>query len=55
MRFALPDPVTGIKPHALWHKHIHNVELDPLQLLKMQEMDIHPNTVDFSSRRTGPY
>lgn len=53
MRFALPDAVTGIKPHALWHKHVHNVELDPIQLLKMQEMDIHPNTVDFSSRRTG--
>lgn len=53
MRFALPDPVTGIKPHALWAKHVHNVELDPIQLLKMQEMDHHPNTVDFSSRRTG--
>ncbi|UUZ68101.1 hypothetical protein LP416_27940 [Polaromonas sp. P2-4] len=53
MRFALPDPVTGIKPHGLWHKHVHNVELDPIQLLKMQEMDLHPNTVDFSSRRTG--
>lgn len=53
MRFALPDPVTGIKPHGLWAKHVHNVELDPLQLLKMQEMDAHPNTVDFSSRRTG--
>lgn len=53
MRFALPDPVTGIRPHALWHKYVHNVELDPIQLLKMQEMDEHPNTVDFSSRRTG--
>lgn len=53
MRFAQPDPVTGIKPHGLWHKHVHNVELDPMQLLKMQEMDAHPNTVDFSSRRTG--
>lgn len=53
MRFALPDPVTGIKPHALWHKNIHNVELDPVQCLKMQEMDAHPNTVDFSCRRTG--
>lgn len=53
MRFALPDPVTGIKPHALWAKHVHNVELDPIQLLKMQEMDLHPNTVDFSCRRTG--
>ncbi|MBV7454290.1 NDRG family protein [Acidovorax sp. sif1233] len=53
MRFALPDPSTGLKPHALWHKHVHNVELDPIQLLKMQEMDEHPNTVDFSCRRTG--
>lgn len=53
MRFALPDPATGIKPHALWHKHVHNVELDAMQLLKMQEMDLHPNTVDYSSRRTG--
>ena len=53
MRFALPDPSTGIRPHALWHKHVHNVELDPIQILKMQEMDEHPNTVDFSSRRTG--
>lgn len=53
MRFALPDPVTGIRPHALWHKHVHNVELDPIQCLKMQEMDAHPNTVDFSCRRTG--
>lgn len=53
MRFAVPDPSTGIRPHALWHKHVHNVELDPIQILKMQEMDAHPNTVDFSCRRTG--
>ena len=53
MRYALPDTKTGIKPHALWHKHVHNVELDPLQLLKMQEMDQHPSTVDNSCRRTG--
>lgn len=39
MRFAQPDPVTGIRPHALWHKYVHNVELDPIQVLKMQEMD----------------
>lgn len=39
--------------HALWHKHVHNVELDPVQILKMKEMDAHPNTIDFSSRRTG--
>lgn len=53
MRFALPDAATGVRPHALWHKHVHNVELDPIQCLKMQEMDEHPNTVDFSCRRTG--
>lgn len=53
MRYARPDPVTGIKPHALWHKHVHNVDLDPMQVLKMQEMDNHRNTVDFSCRRTG--
>lgn len=39
--------------HALWHKHVHNVDLDPMQLLKMIEMDQHANTVDFSCRRTG--
>ncbi len=39
--------------HALWHKHVHNVELDPMQVLKMLEMDAHPNTIDFSCRRTG--
>jgi len=39
--------------HALWHKHVHNVELDPMQVLKCIEMDRHPNTVDFSCRRTG--
>ena len=53
MRYARPDPVTGIKPHALWHKHVHNVDLDPMQVLKMQEMDDNRNTVDFSCRRTG--
>lgn len=53
LRFAAPDPRTGLRPHALWHKHVHNVELDPVQCLKMQEMDDHRNTVDFSCRRTG--
>lgn len=53
LRFAQPDPRTGLKPHALWHKHVHNVELDPVQVLKMLEMDRHRNTVDFSCRRTG--
>ena len=53
MRYARPDAITGIKPHALWHKHVHNVDLDPMQVLKMQEMDDNKNTVDFSCRRTG--
>ena len=39
--------------HGLWHKHVHNVELDPMQLLKIEEMQQFPNTIDFSSRRTG--
>ena len=38
--------------HALWHKHVHNVELDPMQILKCLEMDRHRQTVDFSARRT---
>ncbi|HQS59989.1 MAG: hypothetical protein B7Y56_03525 [Gallionellales bacterium 35-53-114] len=52
MRYAKPDPVTGIRPHGLWHKHVHNAELDAMQVLKMIEMDQHPNTIDFSCRRT---
>lgn len=39
--------------HYLWHKYIHNVELDPMQLLKCLEMDKHSNTIDVSCRRTG--
>ena len=39
--------------HALWHKYVHNVTLDPMQILKCIEMDKHRNTIDFSSRRTG--
>lgn len=39
--------------HALWHKHVHNVTLDPMQVLKCIEMDRHRNTVDYSCRRTG--
>lgn len=39
--------------HAAWHKHVHGVDLDPMQILKMLEMDKHPYTIDFSSRRTG--
>lgn len=39
--------------HFLWHKHIHNVELDPAQVLKCLEMDNNPYTIDVSCRRTG--
>ncbi|MFN2288666.1 MAG: hypothetical protein ABR578_10085 [Chromatocurvus sp.] len=39
--------------YGLWHKHCHNVDLDPVQVLKMAEMDQYRNTIDFSSRRTG--
>lgn len=39
--------------HAMWHKHIHNVTLDPMQVLKCMEMDIHDKTADNSCRRTG--
>jgi hypothetical protein len=39
--------------HAMWHRHVHGVTLDPVQILKCVEMDAHPNTVDFSCRRTG--
>lgn len=37
--------------HALWHKHVHGVTLDPMQVLKCIEMDLYPNTVDYSCRR----
>lgn len=37
--------------HALWHKHVHNVELDPCQLLRCIEMDANQNTIDYSCRR----
>lgn len=39
--------------HALWHKHVHGVTLDAMQILKCIEMDQHQNTIDFSCRRTG--
>lgn len=39
--------------HALWHKHVHDVTLDPMQVLKCIEMDANRNTVDYSCRRTG--
>lgn len=39
--------------HSLWHKHIHNVTLDPMQVLKCLDMDKHDNTIDYSCRRTG--
>lgn len=39
--------------HFMWHKHLHNVELDPVQVLKCIQMDEDPFTVDVSCRRTG--
>lgn len=39
--------------HLLWHKHVHGVELDPMQVLKCIEMDQRPNSIDVSCRRTG--
>ncbi|MCU0988028.1 MAG: hypothetical protein MUE63_00170 [Xanthomonadales bacterium] len=39
--------------HALWHRHIHGVTIDPYQHLKCIEMDSHSNTIDVSCRRTG--
>ena len=39
--------------HAAWHKHVHNVDLDPVQLLKMEQMDKQQQSIDFSCRRTG--
>lgn len=38
--------------HALWHKHIHNTDIDPMQILKCIEMDQNRHTIDFSARRT---
>ena len=38
--------------HQKWHQHVHGVHLDPLQVLKCEEMDRHKSTIDFSSRRT---
>lgn len=39
--------------HALFHRHVHGVTLDPIQILKCLEMDAHQNTIDISCRRTG--
>lgn len=38
--------------HYLWHKHVHGVDLDPVQTLKQYAMDQHNNTIDVSCRRT---
>lgn len=40
------------RDHALWHKYVHNVDLDPMQILKCIEMDEHPATIDVSCRRS---
>jgi hypothetical protein len=39
--------------HAMWHKYVHNTELDAAQVLKMNEMDQHDGTIDFATRRGG--
>lgn len=39
--------------HKLWHLHIHNVTLDPAQVLKCKQMDENDYTIDYSCRRTG--
>lgn len=39
--------------HALWHRHVHGVTLDPMQILKCVEMDRERSTIDVSCRRTG--
>lgn len=39
--------------HSQWHKFVHGVELDSMQILKCLEMDQHLNSIDFSCRRTG--
>lgn len=43
---------TGVPDFALWHKHVHGADLDPMQVLKMATMYRHPNTIDISCRRT---
>ena len=52
MKYAAPLPETGAPPFALWHKHVHGADLDPMQVLKMHQMWEHPNTIDVSCRRT---
>ena len=39
--------------HALWHKHVHNTDLDTMQVLKCLEMERCSYTIDYSCRRTG--
>lgn len=39
--------------HAAWHYHVHGTRLDPMQVLKMLEMDQHKYSLDYSCRRTG--
>lgn len=39
--------------HYLWHKHVHDVKLDAIQILKCEEMDMFKNTIDYSTRRLG--
>lgn len=39
--------------NADWHKYIHNVELDTMQLLRMEFMDKHNYTIDVETCRRG--
>lgn len=39
--------------HYMWHLHVHGVKLDPMQVIKCEEMDANNYTIDTSCRRTG--
>lgn len=50
--YAGVQAATGVPNFALWHKHVHGADLDPMQVLKMTHMWEHRNTIDISCRRT---
>ena len=52
MEYAAVQPETGTPNFALWHKHVHGADLDPMQVLKMASMWHNRNTIDISCRRT---
>lgn len=39
--------------HALWHKHVCNIDLRVNQLLWMEQLDKHPRTLTVAPPRTG--